>query len=152
MTIAMPSEATSASLYATPFFSHSGTSSSVSIGREASEMSVSPAQNFSKPPPVPDWPTVIFTFGFSVWNCSAAAWANGKTVLEPSMAISPLTPSPPEPPLLSSSSLPQAARPRARTAVIARTGQCLKVKSFSFSVTALRLSAVGPESVTELWP
>ena len=28
--------------------------SSSSIGREASEMSVSPAQNFSKPPPVPD--------------------------------------------------------------------------------------------------
>ena len=33
-------------------------------------MSVSPAQNFSKPPPVPEVPTVIFTFGFSPWNAS----------------------------------------------------------------------------------
>ena len=32
-------------------------------------MSVSPAQNFSKPPPVPEVPTVIFTSGFSAWNC-----------------------------------------------------------------------------------
>ena len=50
------------------------------------EMSVSPAQNFSKPPPVPDWPTVIWTFGCSSLNSSAAAWANGKTVEEPSIA------------------------------------------------------------------
>ena len=41
------------------------TSSSSLIGREASEMSVSPAQNFSKPPPVPDSPTVTLTSGFS---------------------------------------------------------------------------------------
>ncbi len=41
-------------------------------------MSVSPAQNFSKPPPVPDVPTVIFTSGFWAWNSSAAAWANGR--------------------------------------------------------------------------
>jgi hypothetical protein len=40
------------------------------IGREASEMSVSPAQNFSKPPPVPEVPTVIFTPGFSAWKAS----------------------------------------------------------------------------------
>ena len=40
-------------------------------------MSVSPAQNFSKPPPVPDSPTVTFTSGFSPWKPSAAAWANG---------------------------------------------------------------------------
>ena len=45
--------------------------------REAVEMSVSPAQNFSKPPPVPDWPTVMRTSGFSSLNSSAAAWANG---------------------------------------------------------------------------
>ena len=50
-------------------------------------MSISPAQNFSKPPPVPDSPTVILTSGFSCWNCSAAAWASGKTVLEPSTAM-----------------------------------------------------------------
>ena len=28
-------------------------------------MSVSPLQNFSKPPPVPEMPTVTFTFGCS---------------------------------------------------------------------------------------
>ncbi len=50
-------------------------------------MSVSPAQNFSKPPPVPDSPTVIFTSGFSPWKSSAAAWANGPTVLEPSIVM-----------------------------------------------------------------
>ena len=81
-------------------------------------MSVSPAQNFSKPPPVPEVPTVIFTSGFSPWNCSAAAWANGPTVLEPSILMVPerSLPPPPPPPLLpSSSSLPQAAAPRAST-------------------------------------
>ena len=54
-------------------------------------MSVSPAQNFSKPPPVPAVPTVIFTSGFSAWNASWAAWAKGATVLEPSMAMEPET-------------------------------------------------------------
>ena len=65
-------------------------------------MSVSPAQNFSKPPPVPDVPTVIFTSGFSPWNCSAAAWANGPTVLEPSIVMVPERSPPPPllPPLL----------------------------------------------------
>ena len=58
-------------------FSQTGTSSSSLIGREALEMSVSPAQNFSKPPPVPDWPTEIFTSGLSSLKSSAAAWANG---------------------------------------------------------------------------
>jgi hypothetical protein len=43
------------------------------IGREASEMSVSPAQNFSKPPPVPEMPTEILTSGFSSLKSSAAA-------------------------------------------------------------------------------
>ena len=52
-------------------------------------MSVSPAQNFSNPPPVPDWPTVICTFGCSSLKSSAAAWANGKTVDEPSIRIEP---------------------------------------------------------------
>ena len=36
-------------------------------------MSVSPAQNFSKPPPVPEIPTVTLTSGFSSRNSSAAA-------------------------------------------------------------------------------
>ena len=45
------------SLYAMPFFLQASISLAL-IGREASEMSVSPAQNFSKPPPVPEIPTV----------------------------------------------------------------------------------------------
>ena len=111
----MPSLATWTSEYLTPFFSQTGTSSLASIGREASEMSVSPAQNFSKPPPVPDSPTVTLTFGFSPWKPSAAAWANGKTVLEPSIATLPER----SPPLLlplSLSSLPHAATPSASRA------------------------------------
>ena len=74
---AMPSLAIWTSWYLTPPFSQTGASSSGLIGREASEMSVSPAQNFSKPPPVPDWPTEIFTSGLSSLKSSAAAWANG---------------------------------------------------------------------------
>ena len=93
---AMPSLATTISVYFTPPLSQTGTSSSSSIGRDAVEMSVSPAQNFSKPPPVPDVPTVIFTSGYSSLNSSAAASANGATVDEPSIAIEPLT-SPPSP-------------------------------------------------------
>src|SRR5687768_13807858 len=52
-------------------------------------MSVSPAQNFSKPPPVPETPTVILTSGFSSRNSSAAASVSGPTVLDPSIAIVP---------------------------------------------------------------
>jgi hypothetical protein len=52
-------------------------SSSGSIGREASEMSVSPAQNFSKPPLVPEAPTVMLTSGFSSLKSSVAASAKG---------------------------------------------------------------------------
>jgi hypothetical protein len=77
VTTERPSLATWTSENATPFFSQTGTSSSSLIGRDALEMSVSPAQNFSKPPPVPDWPTLILTSGLSSLNSSAAAWANG---------------------------------------------------------------------------
>jgi hypothetical protein len=52
-------------------------------------MSVSPAQNFSNPPPVPDVPTVTLTWGFSPWKPSAAASLSGPTVLEPSIRIVP---------------------------------------------------------------
>ena len=83
-------------------------------------MSVSPAQNFSKPPPVPDWPTVIFTSGFSSLNSSAAAWANGKTVEEPSIAIVPRQSPSAEDRCRrrwrSSSSSPHAATPKAERA------------------------------------
>ena len=83
-------------------------------------MSVSPAQNFSNPPPVPDSPTVIFTSGFSCWNVSAAACANGKTVLEPSMLMLPLSfwaLSPPDDEPPPESSPPHAATPSASAAL-----------------------------------
>ena len=47
-------------------------------------MSVSPRQNFWKPPPVPEMPTVTRTPGLAFWNSSATASLIGKTVLEPS--------------------------------------------------------------------
>jgi hypothetical protein len=47
--------------------------SSFLIGRDASFMSVSPLQNFLKPPPVPAKATVTFTPLFAFWNSSATA-------------------------------------------------------------------------------
>ena len=72
-------------------------SSSAWIGRDASLMSVSPLQNFSKPPPVPEVPTVICTPEFSAMKSSAAVSLNGATVLEPSITISPERSPPPSP-------------------------------------------------------
>src|SRR4029450_14033389 len=82
-------------------------------------MSVSPAQNFSKPPPVPEVPTVTLTSGFSALDSSAIAAVSGPTVLEPSTRIEPdrfplLPPS-------SSSSPPHAAAVSASTAEAAKT-------------------------------
>ena len=56
-------------------------------------MSVSPRQNFSNPPPVPDVATVTLMFGDSVLNFSAAAEVSGATVDEPSTRTLPLAPS-----------------------------------------------------------
>ena len=56
-TTTRPSYATGSSTNSTPPLAHA--SSSVALtGREASEMSVSPLQNFWNPPPVPELPTV----------------------------------------------------------------------------------------------
>ena len=52
-------------------------------------MSVSPAQNFSKPPPVPEVPTVTLTPACSSLKSSAAAVVSGATVLEPSTLTAP---------------------------------------------------------------
>src|SRR5688500_9041618 len=107
-------------------------------------MSVSPAQNFSKPPPVPEVPTVICTSGCSSLNSSAAACANGATVDDPSMLILPESCSPPDslcaadpPPaaVLVSSSSPQAVTPNARApaataAVKARILTCALLLEF----------------------
>src|SRR4051794_30135870 len=57
-------------------------------------MSVSPAQNFVKPPPVPDSLTLRSTPGLAALKSSAAASEIGRTVLEPSMTIVPVTGAP----------------------------------------------------------
>ena len=54
-------------------------------------MSVSPLQKRSKPPPVPDTPTVMRAPLFARWKASAAAVANGATVLDPSAVKVPET-------------------------------------------------------------
>src|SRR5215207_9884212 len=64
------------------------------MGLDASEMSVSPAQNFWKPPPVPAVATVTLTPGSTARNRSAAASLSGATVDDPSTVTVPLTPPP----------------------------------------------------------
>ena len=54
------------------FVAASATSLGV-IGRDASEIAVSPAQNRLKPPPVPEIPTVTLTFGATLENSSLTA-------------------------------------------------------------------------------
>ncbi len=71
------------STYSTPPFAQSSTSEGL-IGREALARSVSPAQNFLKPPPVPLIPTVTWMPRFARPNSSAIASMIGNTVLEPS--------------------------------------------------------------------
>ena len=59
--------------------------SAAMIGREASEISVSPRQKRLKPPPVPEMPTVTRTLPrLWIWYSSATASVIGNTVLEPS--------------------------------------------------------------------
>src|SRR5688572_26952639 len=57
------------------------------IGLDALEMSVSLRQNFWKPPPVPEEPTVTRVPALARWNSSATASVIGKTVLDPSMVM-----------------------------------------------------------------
>ena len=57
-------------------------------------MSVSPAQNTLKPPPVPEVATVTLTPGSTSRKRSAAASVSGATVDEPSTATEPVRPSP----------------------------------------------------------
>ena len=88
-----PSLATTTSVYSIPLALHAAASSSL-IGLDASEMSVSPAQNFWKPPPVPAVATVTLTPGSTERNRSAAASLSGATVDDPSTVTVPLTPPP----------------------------------------------------------
>ena len=61
------------------------------IGRDASERSISPLQKRSKPPPVPEIPTVMLTFlAPARRKSSAAAVVYGPTVDEPSAETVPL--------------------------------------------------------------
>ena len=132
VTTEIPSLATWNSVYLTPP-SEQSFSSSGSIAREASEMSVSPAQNFSNPPLVPAAPTVISTSEFSSLKSSAAASANGCTVDEPSMVIVPERSPPPLllDPLSSPSSEPHAATPNASTALApAANSHCLGITAW----------------------
>ena len=59
------------------------------IGRDAFARSISSRQKRSKPPPVPEMPTVTRTPLFFFWKPSAAAIAYGPTVLDPSAVIVP---------------------------------------------------------------
>ena len=52
-------------------------------------MSISPAANFLKPPPVPEKPITARTSGCSLRNSSATASVIGYTVLEPSARTVP---------------------------------------------------------------
>ena len=72
-----------------PASSNKAISSSL-IGREALLMSVSPAMNFSNPPPVPDTPIVAFTSGLAIENSSATPSIIGNTVEDPSTKTVPL--------------------------------------------------------------
>jgi hypothetical protein len=101
--------------------------SAARIGREASLMSVSPRQNFWNPPPVPEMPTEMSTFGFAALNSSAIASLIGKTVLEPSTRIIPLSS------LLACCSVgvlpPQpTVRAPARTRLVVRRERCIPLR------------------------
>ena len=86
-----PSMATGISMYSRPASSQSWTSLAL-MGREASEIWVSPLQNFLNPPPVPETPTVTRTLpSVSLPNSSATASVMGNTVLEPSISMSPFS-------------------------------------------------------------
>src|SRR5574343_1488258 len=81
------SKATGISMYSTPAAVQSAISLAV-IVREALEKSVSSRQNFLKPPPVPETPTVtLTTFFLAFWKSSATASVIGYTVDEPSILM-----------------------------------------------------------------
>ena len=62
VTMARLSNANGNSMSSTPVFSHCASSAAL-MGRDAPAMSISPAQNFLKPPPVPDSCTFTLTEG-----------------------------------------------------------------------------------------
>ena len=70
------------------------------MAREASETSVSPAQNSLKPSPVPGPSTEISTLPFWPMKSSATRAVMGSTVDEPEMVIEPSTEVSAEPPVV----------------------------------------------------
>ena len=88
------------------------------IGRDASEMSVSPAQKVLNPPPVPLVRTVIRTPEFSFWKSPAASVMSGATVLEPSRRMVPVSP-----PAVAAGSLPHAVVTR-QSEIRTRAANC----------------------------
>ena len=85
-----PSVPTLSSKYSMPFEAAASFSAYLML-LEASEISVSPAVNRLKPPPVPEMPTIGWVLPWSFWNSSATACEIGETVLEPSISITPLS-------------------------------------------------------------
>src|ERR687897_530161 len=84
----IPSFATVKATHLMPFSLHWAYSEAL-IALEAFARSISPRQNFSKPPPVPEIPTVMRTFGWTFRYISAAEVVHGPTVLEPSAVMLP---------------------------------------------------------------
>src|SRR5687768_11265924 len=101
---ARPSYAIGSSIQSMPLALQSSASLFL-IGRDAPVMSTSPRQNFLKPPPVPDSPTVTVPCP-AFWKSSATACDTRNTVLDPSTligpppldAVAPLPPGSPVPP------------------------------------------------------
>src|SRR5918996_2201966 len=125
---AMPSIPTFSSMNSMPSSSQAAISSA-SIGRDASDMSVSPAQKSSKPSPVPGPSTDIWTPPFSAENFSAFAAEIGSTVEDPETVIEPDSSgswAPASVAVPSSSSPPQAAATRAIANAMTRTLAILK--------------------------
>ena len=121
--------ATWSSVYSTPFSSQTGASSSSLIGREALEMSVSPAQNFSKPPPVPEVPTETLTAAVLLGEQLAGGGGqrlDGRGAVGDDLAAAPPSPSP-----APSAWPPQAARPTVRRSAAGAAAAVLMVRRFT---------------------
>ncbi len=89
----IPSYAILSSTYSMPAALQAAASSSL-ILRDASEMSVSPAQKRLKPSPVPGPSIVGLKSGFDAMNASATPVEMGSTVDEPETLIEPEIPPP----------------------------------------------------------
>src|SRR4029453_14724013 len=85
-----PSSATLSSTYSMPLLAQTSASPSGLMARDASAMSISPAQNRAKPSPVPGPSTGMANPGEPALNRSWPAVLMGCPVDEPKMTIEPL--------------------------------------------------------------